>query len=1063
MRKWLWKRLKIVGFTLLGLIVITFLLPYFFPEFVAKKIKTWSNQALATEVNFSKARLSFFNHFPSLTLTLHDFTMKGSAPFGDANLIAADEVALGIDLRSIFESKININQIFLDKGKIDIQVSENGQANYNVYKSEPDTAKTVTSTDSASASLKLENIHLDETELVYNDRSLPMTIKAKGFHYTGSGDLSKAIFDLHSDIKTDSFMLSYDGQTYITNKKLQAELITKINTNSLTLLFEKNDLRINSLPVQLQGIFEFLKDGYNMDFNLRSKETDLHDVITAIPQEYLRYFDNTEINGQTEIEASLKGNYSAATRQMPSLLFKMKVKDGFVSHNKAALPAKNLRLNLDARLPGLNTDSLFISIDSFFFNVDKDYFNSVVLLRGMNIPYLKAKLQADMDLGNMAAAFGLKDMEFKGRYKLDFDADGSYTTGQRKGSLRKDTVITSIPKFSLESSLTNGFIKFAALPQGVEQISLKLNASCKDGVYEHTQLNIREINAKVLSNFIKGHFNITNEADFPLEGQLQTVFHLSDIKQFYPLDSLDLNGDLNIDINTKGKYNPAKRLFPVTTALFKLDNGSVKTKYYPSPLEKINVDATVINNSGKMDDLKVELKPVSFELDNLPFTIQASLQQFSDLRYAIASKGTLDLGKIYKVFAIKGYNVNGFIQTDLSLRGRQSDATAGRYEKLFNKGTMKVRDIALTTEMLPKPFLITNGLFRFDQDKMWFDTFKAKYGNTNMVMNGYLFNVFNYAFKPKEPLKGKFELNTPKFYVDEWMAFNGAPDASAPASGSSSGVVVIPTDLDLNFTANAGKVIYQGIELYDFKGGLTVANGGLTLQETGFTLVDAPIVMDGSYKSNSPYKAYFDYHVKAETLDVKKAYNGIDMFRQMAPAAAKAEGQISLDYTLSGRLNASMMPVYPSLKGEGVVSIQKVKMKGFKLFNAVSDATGKDGIKDPDLSKVNIKTKIENNIITIERVKLKVSGFRPRFEGQVSFDGKFNLHGRLGLPPFGIIGIPFSVTGDRNNPKVKLRRGREGDELEEEKDEDNDEEGKLKTDSTKAASAKPDSIKTNNK
>lgn len=1046
MRKWLLKRLMIAGCTLLGLLLITFLLPYFFPEFVAKKIRNWSNKALATEVNFSKARLSFFNHFPSLTLTLHDFTLKGSAPFNNANLVAADEVALGIDLRSVFASQININQIFLDKGKIDIQVSENGEANYNVYKSETDTTTVKTSVDSAGASLRLENIHLDETELVYNDQSLPLTVTAKGFHYTGSGDLSKAIFDLHSEIKADSFKLSYGGETYITDKKLKADLITKINTNSLSLLFEKNDLVINRLPVQLHGIFEFLKDGYNMDFNLRSQETDLHDLITALPQEYLKYFDNTEIKGHTEIEASLKGNYSAATNDMPSLLFKMMVKDGFVSHNKAALPAKNLRLNLDARLPKLNTDSLYISIDSFFFNIEKDYFNSVVLVRGLNVPYLKSSLQADMDLGNMAAAFGLKDMEFKGRYKLNFNADGTYTTGQRKGSFRKDTVITSIPAFNLESSLTNGFIKFAALPQGVEQINLKLNASCKDGVYEHTQLNIEDINAKVLSNFIKGHFKITNEADFPLEGQLQTVFHLSDIKQFYPLDSLDLNGDLNIDINTKGKYNPAKRLFPVTTALLKLNNGSIKTKYYPAPLQKINIDATVINNTGNMNDLKVDLKPVSFELDNLPFMVKASLQHFNDLRYAIASKGILDLGKIYKVFAIEGYNVNGFIQTDLSLRGRQSDATAGRYEKLFNKGTMKVRNIALTTEMLPKPFFITNGLFRFDQDKMWFDTFKANYGNTNMVMNGYLFNVFNYAFKPKEALKGKFELSTPRFYVDEWMVFSGSPDASSTSNSSASGVVVIPANLDLTFTANAGKVLYQGIELYDFKGGLTVANGELALQETGFTLVDAPIVMDGTYKSNSPYKAYFDYHVKADTLDVKKAYKGIDIFRQMAPAAAKAEGQISLDYSLSGRLNASMMPVYPSLKGEGVISVQKVKMKGFRLMNAVGDATGKDGIKDPDLSKVDIKTKIANNIITIERVKMKVSGFRPRFEGQVSFDGKFNLHGRLGLPPFGIIGIPFSVTGNRDNPKVKLKRSKEGDELEEEKDEE--EEETIKSDST---------------
>ena len=53
---------------------------------------------------------------------------------------------------------------------------------------------------------------------------------------------------------------------------------------------------------------------------------------------------------------------------------------------------------------------------------------------------------------------------------------------------------------------------------------------------------------------------------------------------------------------------------------------------------------------------------------------------------------------------------------------------------------------------------------------------------------------------------------------------------------------------------------------------------------------------------------------------------------------------------------------------------------------------------------------------------MKLAGFRPRFENQVSFDGKLNLSGRLGLPPFGIIGIPFSVTGTQDKPVVKLRK-----------------------------------------
>ena len=134
-----------------------------------------------------------------------------------------------------------------------------------------------------------------------------------------------------------------------------------------------------------------------------------------------------------------------------------------------------------------------------------------------------------------------------------------------------------------------------------------------------------------------------------------------------------------------------------------------------------------------------------------------------------------------------------------------------------------------------------------------------------------------------------------------------------------------------------------------------------------------------------------------------------------------------------------MMPVYPSLKGGGVLSVKKVKLKGFRLMNAVSKATDKNEIRDPDLSKVNIKSKIANNIITIEKIKMKIAGFRPRFEGQVSFDGKLNLKGRIGLPPFGIIGIPFSVTGTQDSPKVRLRKGKETDRLEETEVDDEEE------------------------
>jgi AsmA protein len=158
----------------------------------------------------------------------------------------------------------------------------------------------------------------------------------------------------------------------------------------------------------------------------------------------------------------------------------------------------------------------------------------------------------------------------------------------------------------------------------------------------------------------------------------------------------------------------------------------------------------------------------------------------------------------------------------------------------------------------------------------------------------------------------------------------------------------------------------------------------------------------------------------------------------MVTSAAHAEGLISLDYNLSGRLDANMQPVYSSLKGGGELSAKQIKMHGFKLMSSIAKSSNHDSIaSNPDVSKVAIKTTIANNIITIERTKLRMAGFRARFEGQVSFDKRMDIQFRLGLPPLGIIGIPMTITGTQDKPKIRLGKGKKEDELQGTGDADN--------------------------
>src|ERR1700756_1286061 len=112
-KKILFKTLKITGITIGNILLLMFLLPVLFPKTITQKIKQVMNSNINGQVNFSGTSLSFFKRFPELTLTLEDFSLKGSAPFQADTLVAAKEISFAVDLTSLLRSKMNISKIYL--------------------------------------------------------------------------------------------------------------------------------------------------------------------------------------------------------------------------------------------------------------------------------------------------------------------------------------------------------------------------------------------------------------------------------------------------------------------------------------------------------------------------------------------------------------------------------------------------------------------------------------------------------------------------------------------------------------------------------------------------------------------------------------------------------------------------------------------------------------------------------------------------------------------------------------------------------------------------------------
>jgi AsmA protein len=902
---------KYLGITFVVILGLLFLMPIVFEDQIKDQIKKTANEKLSAELNYSDVSVSFFRHFPSLTLTLNDLSLNGSAPYKSEKFITAKEVSFGINVASlIFSKSVKIDQIYLSDSFINVKVNKNGEANYNIYKSKSEAKKPK---DSTEAALKLERIEIINSKIIYDDQSTKVHFDALGFNYLGKGDLNKSVFDLYSKAKIEKLNIIYEGEPYLMNKKVDADLITKANFNSLSFFFEQNNLKINQLVVDFKGNFNILKDGYKMDLVIKSDNSDLYDVFTAFPPKYITWLSKAELKGNTNLLLTLKGDYIASQKIAPDLNLDVKVENGFVNYNKSAIPVSNLNLEINTKMPSLNPDLLIVDGKNVSLNIDKDYLKSNFYIEGLNVPNINANFIAKLDLQKLNAALGIPGLQLKGT----------------------------------------------------------------------------------------------------------------------------LVGDLK----AKGKFDQKNKLFPVTKGIIDLKNGYIKTKYYPNAITNINIKSNIEDQKGTFQDLKINLKPAQFTFEGKPVFVEADLSDFDDLNYDVKAKGELDVNKIYKVFSQKGLDLDGFIKADLVLKGKQSDAEKGNYSKLNNKGTLELRNIGVASEYLSKKFIIKEGIFKINQDKMSFNNFLAAYGESDFKMNGYLQNVFNYATTKTGILRGSFSVSARYINIDEFMSKtepnapvtqNKTETKDTPTETKQTGVIITPTNLDLQLMANAQKVSFDKLILQNASGNLKINKGKLSMQNTGFNLIGCNVAMNANYQSVTPQKANFDYSIKASDFDIKRAYNEVDIFRKMASAAEKAQGIVSLDYQLKGRLNGNMEPVYPSLVGGGTLSVKDVKVRGLKMFNAVSKQTSSESMKNPDVSKVDIKTTIKNNIMTIERFKFKFAGFRPRIEGTTSLDGKLNLKMRLGLPPLGIFGIPLTVTGTQNSPKVKV--GRKTEDLEETKE-----------------------------
>ncbi len=595
----------------------------------------------------------------------------------------------------------------------------------------------------------------------------------------------------------------------------------------------------------------------------------------------------------------------------------------------------------------------------------------------------------------------------KGRLDASVKIEGEYNDS-----------LSLFPGIELSVKLNKGYIKHSLSPEPVKDMVLSAGLEIDNLNPSSLKLSVDTLSFSLAGDVSGGTFAIEGLENPKINMDAHLRVNLERLSSALGLEGYNLKGLLNVVSRVGGAFDMEQGVVPVTRLDISLDSGYVSTPFYSSPVGDLQIKGYAESRFGKLEDFKFNLDTLSFMFEGRKFVMDMQIEDFVSPKYQIEAKGVLNIDNLYKLLNIKDLDIGGEIDADFFLKGSHADLLQGRFERLLHKGRLSVADLVVKSAIYPHPFHIPQALLTFNRERAQLNDMMVLYNGKPFKLSGYLTNYIGY-YLLGEALQGEFNFLSPEVVLDDLIPVSTEEEAQPAA------VFPIPAGMDISLKASIAKLRYGSFEVSNLTGSVGIQDSALSVKRAAMYIAGAPFSVDMKYRPQGDSIARFDLAVKADSFDIKRAYNEIALLRELAPSASSAEGKISVDYKLNGVLGRDMYPVMKTLTGGGSLRLEDVVLKGHKVMGAVSRATGRDSINNPSLKAVVINTKIANNKMKIERTRMKIFGFRPRFEGEASLDGRLNIKFRLGLPPFGIIGIPMTIRGTADNPKVTLGRSRD--------------------------------------
>jgi len=426
------KLIKITSIIIVLLIVAIVITPFFFKDKITEVVKQEINNNINAKVDFGDVGLTLFKNFPDFTFSIENLKVVGINEFKDKTLFSTDELALTIDLGSVFSGEYVVNKILLDKPNINLLVLRNGKANWDIAKEDAivdDESKneeplSEDPTESEGFKLKLKAFVIEDADIQYSDMEANMYSTIDDLDFVLSGDMTENNTNLKIKSEINAITYKMDNIAYLKNAKIdfKADILTDLAASKYT--FKENSLSINGLILNFDGFVGMPNDDISMNLTFNAPNATFKSLMSLIPAFYMEGFEDVKADGKVVIDGMAKGIYN--DNLLPSFAVNINVKDAKFQYPDLPKSVDDIQIVTKIKSPTSNLDDMVVDISKFHFSISKNPMDIKLKLKTlMSDPDIDANFKGKMNLKTIAQVYPLDEgMDLSGEFKTNISLKG---------------------------------------------------------------------------------------------------------------------------------------------------------------------------------------------------------------------------------------------------------------------------------------------------------------------------------------------------------------------------------------------------------------------------------------------------------------------------------------------------------------------------------------------------------------------------------------------------------------------------------------------------------------